>query len=123
MISRNEIFKKFLFRPVRNVQHLAEALSVPYHLVHQLPAFVIVRRADDKLFNLGKRSKINKMRSLLKNHHVTEVDNMFPSSNLFKLMHSEDAPGVPAMAAHLEPGLRGMLATRPFGVYICILHI
>ena len=48
-----------LLSPVWDVQHLAEALSVPNHLVHQLPAFIVVGGADHKLFNLGKRIKIN----------------------------------------------------------------
>ena len=81
----------FSLSPVWDVQHLAETLSIPNHLVHQLPAFVVVGGADHKLFNLGRR----------KNNRGTKLRG-FHSTDLFKLMHPEDAPSVPPMAPHLE---------------------
>ena len=46
--------EKNLISPIRDVQHLAEALSIPDHLIHYLPALIIMRGADDKLFHLEK---------------------------------------------------------------------
>ena len=103
----------FSLSPVWDVQHLAEALSVPNHLVHQLPAFIVVGGADHKLFNLGKRIKINNWAGstvLTKWKGVfmaqsAEIKRGFTApttTDLFKLMHPEDAPSVPTMTAHLE---------------------
>ena len=51
--------KENLISPIRDVQHLAEALSISNHFVHQFPAFIVMGGADHKLFNLGKRSNIS----------------------------------------------------------------
>ena len=59
LTSRNilKAHLELIILPVRDVQHLAEALGVANHLVHQLPAFVVVGGADDKLFNLGEKEQ------------------------------------------------------------------
>ena len=51
--------EKNLISPIRDVQHLAEALSISNHFVHQFPALIVMGGADHKLFNLGKRSNIS----------------------------------------------------------------